>query len=355
LIQPIQDKILAALLSPEEEHHSIVGKGGKVDSEAVRRYARVENDVLANICTHLALTCGITPREFQYKLLLYDSLQHGTLKWRNTFIVDSCLCLGHPDAKKATNKELAECLWVLTHMISMPLSFWIGIMRHVLTELMKLTGDQVSALRDSRIFIRSYPAKPRALDNDVMSGPDVNDCMQRLSANLPVRLTCNLLRTMMTTLLEHCCPALLAKKDSEPVVACPSTLEQGQHEKLAGGVHYVKSLNVPPALGMTLEKARRHMTISRMVQALVGVNQMGEGLDDELLQMSPMVHWRQNRQKALAQARHLVVSHYGLGSRTTCEEVLARCPFIYGDSFNDKVCLFEPVSPTPITRFSGGR
>ena len=74
LIQQIQIKILNALLKPGEKRHAIVGKDGKVNSDAVKRYAGLENEILANVSTHLGLTCGISPREFQYKSLLYDSL-----------------------------------------------------------------------------------------------------------------------------------------------------------------------------------------------------------------------------------------------------------------------------------------
>jgi len=310
LIQPIQTKLLNALLQPGEKRHAIVRKDGKIDSDAVRRYARLENDILANVSTHFGLTCGISPREFQYKTLLCDSLQDGTLKWRCMFVVDNCWCLGHPDAKKTTNAELGECLWVLTHMISVPLTFLIGVIRPTLTELMRMIGDEIPISRECHIFVRNYPIISRALDNDVMSGPDVNANMQMLSRDLPVRLTCNLLRSMVTTLLEHCSPMMLRKKKKkgdesvdESVVACPSVLEQGQHMLLAGGTHYVKSLNVPPVLGLTLEKARRHMMVSRMVQSLVGVNPMGEGLDEELLKTSPVYRWRQNERKALAEAR----------------------------------------------------
>jgi hypothetical protein len=119
-------------------------------------------------------------------------------------------------------------------------------------------------------------------------------------------------------------------------MARPDVLEQGQHGKLAGATHYIKSLNVPPALQMTIAKARYHMKVSRMVQLLVGLNPMGDGLDDELLQKSPAYRWRQNEQKALAEARCLVVSHYGLGSRMTSKEILARCPFINGNKYDEE-------------------
>src|ERR1700683_5444722 len=95
---------------------------------------------------------------------------------------------------------------------------------------------------------------------------------------------------------------------------------------------------------MMLEKARCHMMVSQVVQALIGVNQIGEGLNDEL---SPMVHWRQNRKMALAQARNLVISHYGLGIQTTCEQVLDQCPFIYGDGLNNEVHLLNLCSLSP--------
>ena len=108
------------------------------------------------------------------------------------FIVYHCWCLGHPDAKKTTNAELAECLWLLIHMISMPLTFSIGAIRPTVTELMKMIGDEISVSKESRIFVRNYPIVPRALDNDVMSGSDVNANMQRLLPHLLVRLTCNL-------------------------------------------------------------------------------------------------------------------------------------------------------------------
>ncbi|KIM76527.1 hypothetical protein PILCRDRAFT_12756 [Piloderma croceum F 1598] len=215
LIQPIQTKVLKALLEPGEKRHTIVGKNGRVDSEAVKQYARLENDILANISMHFALTCGISPREFQYKTLLYDSLQDGTLKWRNLFLMHNCWCLGHPDAKKTAHGELAECLWVLTDLISMPLTFSIGVIRQIITELMRMIRDEISVSRESRIFVRNYPTMLRALDNDVMSGSDVNANMQRLSPDLPVRLTCNLLRSMVTTLLEHCSPMVLAKKKNK--------------------------------------------------------------------------------------------------------------------------------------------
>ena len=255
LIQPIQIKILNTLLKPGEKCHAIVGKDRKVNSDAVKWYAGLENEILANISMHLGLTCGVSPREFQYKSLLYDSLRDGTLKWRCMFIVDNCWCLGHPDAKKTTNAQLTECLWLLTHMISMPL---IGTIRPTMKELTKMIGDEISVSKESRIFVQNYPIVPRALDNDVMSGSDVNANMQRLSPHLPVHFTCNLLRSMVTTLLEHCSPMLLGnkKKEDESVVACPSVLEQGQHEELVAGTHYVRSLNVPLALGMMLEKAR---------------------------------------------------------------------------------------------------
>jgi hypothetical protein len=119
----------------------------------------------------------------------------------------------------------------------------------------------------------------------------------------------------------------------------------------------VRSLNVPPALGMTLEKARRHMTVSWMVQALVGVNPMGEGLDEELVETSPVHRWRRNERKALAKARRLVVSHYKLGSQATSEQILNICPFIYGDNVDEEACfnikIFIPFTKTVFFKPTG--
>jgi hypothetical protein len=49
---------------------------------------------------------------------------------------------------------------------------------------------------------------------------------------------------------------------------------------------------------------------------------MGEGLDEELLETSPVHRWKRNEKKALTEARRLVVSHYKLGSQATSEQIL---------------------------------
>ena len=346
LIEPIVEAVRSALLKPGERRHRIVRGNGALDMDALKRYARVENELLARFATHFALTCGITPREFQFKTLLYDSLHRGTLKWRCLFILDGCLCLGHPDAKKMTMVELAECLWGLTRIISGPFAFWMGVMRPVLTHLMGLVGQDVS-LRDSWIFVRTFPARARRLDNEVMSGAEINAGMQMLSPDLSVWLTCHLLRTLFTTLFEQHHPGLLVSKkrgkkttgEEEEEAETSAVLEQGQHRALVGTTHYIKSLNVPPALQMGLAKARRHLSVSRLSQTLLGLNQAGEGLDEELLRASPAYHWRRNKSMALAEARRLVVSHYKLGGRSGpdeikrhVEDILDRCPFIYGNN-----------------------
>jgi len=164
--------------------------------------------------------------------------------------------------------------------------------------------DEVSKIGESHIFIQNYPIPSRALDNNVMSGSDINVNMQRLSPDLPIHMTYNLLQLIVTMLLEHFSPMMLPKKKKEDwsvdesVVACQSVLEQCQHGSLVGGVHYVESLNVPLALEMTLKKARHHMMVSQMVQSLVGMNPMGEGLDEEMLPTSPVYRWKRNEQKA---------------------------------------------------------
>ena len=78
------------------------------------------------------------------------------------------------------------------HMISRLLGFWIGILRFNLMHLMKVTGNEVCGLRGSRPFVYTYPMWPRELDK-LMCRTNVNAHLQRLSPDLPVWLTCNLL------------------------------------------------------------------------------------------------------------------------------------------------------------------
>jgi hypothetical protein len=338
LIEPIRLRVQEQLLNPKESRHTIVKANGKVDMERVRLYARVENDILNRIATHFCVTCGIAPREFQLKTLLYDSiLQGGLSTYRNLFILDECLSIGHPDAKRMTKVELADCLWGLTQIISRPLSFLLAIMRPTLTHLLALVGLDTS-LRDHRIFVRTCPVKQRLADTYVMTGCDVNAGMQRLSQGIPLRLTCNFLRRLFTTLFEqHHSIELTGEEGKDQTTG---VTEQGQHGPLVKKTHYIKSHNVPPILRMPLDKARQHLRVSRLAQAILGMNQHAEGLDEEILHSSPIYQWRKNERRALAEARRLVVTHYRLGGqgdedqiKLAVKDVFERCPFIYGVSF----------------------
>jgi hypothetical protein len=262
LIAPFQTEVLKSLLEPGEPRHGIIGKDGRIDHDAIRRFASREDAVMGGVLTHFNLTCGITAREFQFKTLLYDSLREGTLKWRNLFILDFLPGLANPEAKKMTKMELGECLWQFTPMMARPFMFWMAIMRPVITHLLRLAKADIS-FRDTHIFIRAFP-KMRKYDAHFMAGTDVNAIMQKLSPRLSVRLTCSLLRKLFTTMFDQYLPNFLTQgtnhKEEDSAV-----LEQGQHRPLAGTTHYKRSDNVPPVLNMTLAKARRQESRSHLL------------------------------------------------------------------------------------------
>lgn len=350
LIAPFQTAILESLLEPGEPRHGIVRRDGRIDYNAIHRFASREDAVLEGVLTHFNLTCGIPAREFQLKTLLYDSLREGTLKWRNLFILDYLPGLANPNAKKMTKMELGECLWQFTPMMARPFMFWMAIMRAVITRLLQLVEADIS-FRHTHIFVRAFP-KTRKYDAHVMAGTDVNAIMQKLSPRLPVRLTCALLRLLFTTMFDQYLPNFLTQKTDNKEDA--AVLGQGQHRELAGNTHYKRSENVPPVLNMTLAKARQHMKVSQVQQALLGMNQMAEGMDDEFLNSS-LYQGRRYEHAAFTEARSLVVIHYGLGGQDSArkvQDILSRCPYIYGDQARPP--LFSPdflftysVKPAP--------
>jgi hypothetical protein len=65
LIAPFQTEVLKSLLEPGEPRHGIIGKDGRIDHDAIRRFASREDAVMGGVLTHFNLTCGITAREFQ--------------------------------------------------------------------------------------------------------------------------------------------------------------------------------------------------------------------------------------------------------------------------------------------------
>ena len=108
-------------------------------------------------------------------------------------MLNGWLSLGHSDAKKTMNMPFVKCLYTLTHMIFRPLAFWVGVMRSIITHLMKLVGGKVHKSRNNYVFMRNYFTWLRVLNNEFMFETDVNVHIQRSSPDFPVRLICTLL------------------------------------------------------------------------------------------------------------------------------------------------------------------
>jgi hypothetical protein len=343
--------VLDTLLMPGEERHSIVRIDGQLNKDAVKCFALREDAFMENMVTHFNLTCGVPPREFQMKTLLYDSLCEGSLKWRNMYLLHNRLAIGNPDGKRMTMQELGECLWLCTQMSTRSVTFWIAIMRPTITHLLTLADEDVH-FRDTHIFIWAFP-RVRKEDTHVISGQDVNKIMQKRCKTLPVRVTCNLLRQIFTTMFGLLFPKTRGTNGGEEMAPTSSVMQQGQHTLPVGVTHYERSDNVPPALNMSITKARSHMMLSLGQQAVLGLNPMAEGISgEELLSVSPAFRLRRYGRLALLAARSLIVVHYGLGGRDraqvqeTVRDIFARCPYICGDGVSVFFFTFSMVKQT---------
>jgi len=88
-LEPIKETLRKHLFAPGECCHSIISHDGKFNGEAARRWTSYENKIQSNVLMHFVLTCGVAPREWQIKNLLFDLV--GTM-WRNMYILDGTLC-----------------------------------------------------------------------------------------------------------------------------------------------------------------------------------------------------------------------------------------------------------------------
>jgi hypothetical protein len=324
-LNSIKETLRTHLFVPGEDRHCIVSRNGELSVQAANKWISYEDTILSHLLTHFALTCGVAPREWQIKNLLFDSV--GTT-WRNMFILDGALCVGNPEAKQV-GQYTAECLWACTSMIAPLFLFEMAVMRPIVTEVLDMLHADVR-YRDTHIFVHSFP-KARPADPHLFNGSDVNSSIQKLTSTLPIRLTCGYLRRFSTTLIAQLLPELL--ESGEPDTTPSIVDDQGQHQKGTGKTHYIQSLNVPAALQMSLKKARRYISLSQIYQAIFRLARVGEGWEG-VLSKSHIFQQRKHEYLALKEAQSLVCIHYGIGGRDRSQiqeivrDILDRQPYI---------------------------
>ncbi|KAG2063449.1 hypothetical protein BDR04DRAFT_1123257 [Suillus decipiens] len=330
------------------------------DKRAARQWLkRWDDDVMPLIVAGFCLTCGIPPHGFQLHSMLFD---HCTVtdKARNLFVIDGLPAFGIPAASQR-GKSVQECLWLFPQALARPFLFYLGVIRPIIQILLKDLGCDVT-YQDTHIFARALPQRRAERDlPQFWNGSDVNKALQQATTSLPIRLTCTILRHIITAVLYHHFPELLNGLAGISIVD-----KQAQHTRNTGDTHYGRIYSIPGALGITHEKAKRYVAISQMLQATYGLSVADESWCDTvtgflLFPICKHYHY------AFSTARQIVMQQYSLcgdasGIKTTVQNILEDAPYIksrvavsapeIGDTALIQVSsalLFGPNPPTSIT------
>jgi hypothetical protein len=326
-LAPIIDQVRKLLFSPNEGRHSILTRDRALHPGNARKWLKVHNRFLAASASHFTFTCGIPPPEQQYKSFRYDSAPSDG-QWRNLWIIDGFPALGDPNTRQ-THRASHGCLWLCTPVLTKPLFFYLAIIRPLTIELLEKLGMETHFHR-FHIFVHSPPTT-RKRDSSLFSGSDINTALQHFTRNLPVMITCRLLRNMCRAMFRKFCGELLL----DPDIILSTVDEQGQHDLRTRVVHYGHVLNVPEALKMSLTKARKHIATSQVYHAMFGFAVPDAEWESAFCDLS-MFKEKKSDRYAYDSARRLVCSSYNLGgsnpsgTRKMVEFLLRTKPYING-------------------------
>ncbi|KAG1894096.1 uncharacterized protein F5891DRAFT_1256536 [Suillus fuscotomentosus] len=294
LLQPLLDVMLQRLVDPEEPKHHITGSSSSINEECARQWLDFNERILGQIIVAFLLTCGIPPRHWQFRSLLFQS-DSSTGGVRNLYLLGSELVIGNPEAKQI-NQVTRECMWAFPPSLAPLISFYLAIVR---PSVIRISGliHHVNQAHRTHIFSHTFTAT-RLEYPHVWNGSDVNAALWAHTSSLNVRLTCSLLRNAVTAMYHQFFPAL---SQSESVGVQPV--------QKAGSNRRPPSDHVPPALGMSFEQARKYISSSHALQALYGLRCPDNNLADR---NSAILGNLKHASLALKEARLCVREEYDL-------------------------------------------
>ncbi|KAG2063450.1 hypothetical protein BDR04DRAFT_1163692 [Suillus decipiens] len=310
--------ILARVISVVQA--SILTPGVPVDKKAAHQWLKQWDDIMPLIIAVFCLTCGIPPRGFQIHSMTFDHCPI-TDKARNLFIIDGLPALGNPVAKQR-DKGIQECLWLFPQALARPFLFYLGVIRPIIQILLKDLGYN-AAYQDTHIFTRAIPQRRPDLPQ-FWNGSDVNKALQQATTSLPIQLTCAMLRHIITAVFRQHFPNLW----DDPFGSSMTDSRAAQ----TGPLRYGEVYSIPPALGMTLEQAKRYITISQILQTTYGLRPLDDAWQGTLIR-SHLFATRKHLDYAFSVARWTVMQQYGLcgeasGIKTTAQNVIKDAPYI---------------------------
>lgn len=302
-IEPIVEHVSKLLFRYGESRHSIMQRNGQLNQANARKWLEKGESVPAGALSHTAITCGVCLRPSQFKHLQHDSTKHNG-KWRNLFMIDGLPALGNPEPKQV-DRDSQECLWTLTEMLAHPFLFYLGVIRRLIIQVLERLGLP-NDVHSTHIFVHSTPKRRK--DHALFwTGSEVNKAIQRYTDDIPILLTAGLLRKLTTAMFSAHFPELFRDHEESP----DPVDNQGQHTRKVRQLHYEHILSVPPALNMSISKARQYIAVCQITQSIFKMARVGEGLD-HVLEASRVFSRVRNDRIALLTARHLVCAMYGI-------------------------------------------
>ncbi|KAG2337879.1 hypothetical protein BDR05DRAFT_1004675 [Suillus weaverae] len=310
-----------------------------VDKKAAHQRLEQWDDIMPLIIAVFCLTCGVPPRGFQIHSMLFDHCPI-TDKARNLFIIDGLPALGNPVAKQR-DKGVQECLWLFPQALARPFLFYLGVIRPIIQILLKDLGYN-AAYQDTHIFTHAIPQRRPDLPQ-LWNGSDVNKALQQATTSLPIQLTCAMLRHIITAVFRQHFPDLW--DHNGPFGSSMADSQAAQ----TGPLRYGQVYSIPPALGMTLQQAKRYITISQMLQTTYGLRRIDEAWQDTLIR-SHLFATRKHLDYAFSVARWTVMQQYRLYGKAseikmTAQNVLKDTPYIknqiavFGSEIGDTVLI----------------
>ncbi|KAG1864563.1 hypothetical protein C8R48DRAFT_773078 [Suillus tomentosus] len=309
--QEANTQILARIIA--EVQAGILRPGMTIDEKAAHQQLKQWDDIVPLIIAAFCLTCGVPPRGFQIHSMLFDHCPI-TDKDRNLFIIDGLPALGNPVAKQR-DKGVQECLWLFPQALARPFLFYLGVLRPTIQILLKDLGYN-AAYQGTHIFTRAIPQCRPDL-SQFWNGSDVNQALQQATTSLPIQLTCAMLRHIIIAVFRQHFPDLW---DRDGLFGSSMTDRQASQ---SGPLHYGQVYSIPPALGMTLQQAKRYITISQMLQTTYGLRPVDEAWKD-LLIGSHLFATSKHLDYAFSVARWTVMQQYGLCGKASEVKIMAQ-------------------------------
>jgi hypothetical protein len=347
-LQPIRNKLLNLLLAKQSRNQRheplpLTSSTGQLDIPKARTWLQSHDSILSSITAAFILTCGVPPRDFQFKSFQVDHDEDKGYK-RSFFIIDKLPAFANPKAKQV-GQHFKQCLWGATSAQARSLLFFLGILKPIYAEIMRLMKVH-DRIFDIYIFVRTAPLAQSQLTSHplLLSGTTINYYLYKHTRSIGIRLTCGIMRNKITAVYHQFFPWLSTLADSNPVER--SAVDwQGQHESLTGNVHYGRILDIPLALNMSRNKAIMFIEVSRALQSIYGLAPSDEDWSHRHeIQQSPYVLAKVREAAAFAKAQYLICVHYGLGGDCNSAEVRSRNLKVVNCVLNTAPYLQRPSS-----------